>query len=129
MVQVNVLSGKKAGNQTVARRFPFSIGRRANADLALDDAGVWDDHARLDLKRPDGFCLTALGEALVAVNDQPICSVLLRNGDRIGIGSVQLQFWLAGVRQRGLTVREALAWGSIIAVTLGQVGLLYWLLR
>ncbi|HEY9174813.1 MAG TPA: FHA domain-containing protein [Verrucomicrobiae bacterium] len=129
MIEVHILSGKMAGNQAVARRFPFHIGRRGSAELVLDEAGVWEDHACLELRRPDGFCLTALGEALVAVNDQPIRSALLRNGDRIRIGSVQLQFWLASVRQRGLALLELGAWGSMAGVTLGQVGLLYHLLR
>lgn len=129
MVQVNVLSGRMAGDQVIARRFPFHIGRRGAAELVLDEAGVWEDHARLDLQWPDGFCLAAVGEALISVNEQPIRSVLLRNGDRIRIGSVQLQFWLASVHQRGLVLRELIAWGSIVVVTLGQVGLLYHLLR
>ncbi len=129
MVQIKVLSGKMAGHQTVARRFPFRIGRHGSADLPLDDAGVWEEHARLDLKRPDGFCLTALGEALVAVNGQSVGCIALRNGDRISVGSVQLQFWLAATRQRGLIFREGFVWGVIILITLVQVGLLYWLLR
>ena len=40
MIQLNVLSGKTAGSQTVARRFPFRIGRAAQNDLLLDDDGV-----------------------------------------------------------------------------------------
>jgi hypothetical protein len=54
---------------------------------------------------------------------------VLRNGDRLGLGSVQLRFWLAETRQRGLRVREGLAWSCVVVVTLGQLALLYWLLR
>ncbi len=35
MIQLSILSGKKAGTQTVARRFPFRIGRAAENELQL----------------------------------------------------------------------------------------------
>lgn len=129
MIQFNVLSGKMAGTQTVARRFPFRVGREAGADLRLPDAGVWDQHFRLDFKPAEGLVLTAQGEALVTVNDQPVRETLLRNGDRLGVGSARLQFWLAETRQRGLRLREAFAWASIVFVTLAQLALLHLLLR
>ena len=44
MVQLNILSGKKAGTRTVARHFPFRIGRAAGNELQLEDDGVWDQH-------------------------------------------------------------------------------------
>ena len=37
MIQLNILSGKKAGSQTVARHFPFRIGRAAQNELPLDE--------------------------------------------------------------------------------------------
>ena len=129
MIQLNTLSGKMAGTQTVARRFPFRVGRAAAADLRLDDAGVWDQHFRLDFKPAEGLVLTAEGEALVTVNDQPLKETVLRNGDRLGAGSARLQFWLAETRQRGLRLREAFAWGCIGLVTAAQVALLLLLLR
>jgi hypothetical protein len=97
-------------------------------ELRLEDAGVWDRHARIDFKKGEGISLTALGEALVTVNDQPARETLLRNGDRLAIGSVQLRFWLAETRQRGLGIRESLVWACVSGVTLGQLALLYWLL-
>lgn len=129
MIQLRVLSGKMAGHQTVARRFPFLIGRDQKVHLQINDAGVWTQHARLDLRRPEGFFLSALGEALVSVNGQPVREVWLRNGDHIGIGSVQLQFWLAETRLHGLRFREWLVWSCVGIVTLGQLVLLGWLLR
>lgn len=129
MVQLRVLSGKMAGDHKVARRFPFTIGRGEAADLRLEDSGIWDRHARLDFVAREGIRLTALDEALVTVNEQPVREAVLRNGDRLGLGSVQLRFWLAETRQRGLGLLETLAWGCVLAVTLSQVALLYWLLR
>lgn len=129
MVQLNILSGKMAGRQTVVRHFPFSIGRAAENDLRLEDAGVWDRHLALHLEKPDGFTLAAAPNALAAVNHQPVQSARLRNGDVITCGSVKIQFWLAGVRQRGLRLRELFVWALLGLVTLGQFVLIYWLPR
>ena len=129
MIQLNVLSGKKAGSQPVVRRFPFQVGRAAGNDLQLDDAGVWDRHLALECQRSEGFKLTTAPDALAAVNNQPVQTARLRNGDIITIGSVKLQFWLASVRQRGLRLREIFVWALIIIATAAQFALVYWLLR
>ena len=49
MLQICVLSGRKAGTVCVARRFPFGIGRTASMDLCLEDDGVWNRHLLLAL--------------------------------------------------------------------------------
>jgi pSer/pThr/pTyr-binding forkhead associated (FHA) protein len=129
MIQLNVLSGKKAGSQTVVRHFPFRIGRAAQNDLSLDDDGIWDSHLSLELQRDNQrFILAVAPNALVAVNNQPVGNAPLRNGDIIGLGSVKLQFWLAAVQQRGLRLRELFVWGLLVLVTLAQFVLIYWLL-
>jgi len=129
MVQLKILSGKKAGTAWVARRFPVRIGRSASADLRLEEDGVWDEHLQLDLDAAQGFVLNACPPALTAVNGQPVQRTLLRNGDAIDLGSLKLQFWLCETRQSGLRFRERLVWGGIAAVCLAQLGLIYWLLR
>jgi hypothetical protein len=129
MVQLKVLSGKKAGTIWEARRFPVRIGRSAGADLPFEDAGVWDDHLRLGFDRHEGIVLNAQPDALAFVNGQPVSQTVLRNGDVIDIGSLKLQFWLSETQQTGLRFREGLTWASIAAICLGQVGLIYWLLR
>jgi hypothetical protein len=53
----------------------------------------------------------------------------MRNGDLVEIGSLKLQFWLARTRQMGLGFREWLTWAGIVVISLGQVALVYWLLR
>jgi pSer/pThr/pTyr-binding forkhead associated (FHA) protein len=129
MVQLKVLSGKKAGTAWVARRFPVRIGRSAAADLQLEESGVWDQHLQLDFKPAAGIVLSAQPDALAAVNGQPVQQAVLRNGDTIEIGSLKMQFWLSETRQAGLRVREGLTWAGIAAISLGQIGLIYWLLR
>jgi pSer/pThr/pTyr-binding forkhead associated (FHA) protein len=129
MIQFNILSGKKAGTQPVASRFPFHIGRAAGNDLQLDDDGVWDQHLALEFQKQEGFKLATAANALATVNSQPIQNIILRNGDTIIIGLVKLQFWLAAARQRGLRLREGFVWALLIFVTVSQFTLLYWLIR
>jgi pSer/pThr/pTyr-binding forkhead associated (FHA) protein len=129
MVQLKVLSGKKAGTAWVARRFPVRIGRSAQADLQSDESGVWDQHLRVDFDPAAGLVLTAQPDALTTVNGQPVQQAVLRNGDSISAGSLKLQFWLSETRQRGLRFREGLTWAAIAVISLGQVAIVYWLVR
>jgi len=129
MIQLHILSGKKAGAKSVARHFPFRIGRAAQNDLRLEDDGIWDQHLTLDFQRNEGFKLAAAPEAITAVNGQSIQMTTLRNGDIITLGSAKIQFWLAAAQQRGLRVREGLVWALLATVALGQFVLIYWFLR
>jgi hypothetical protein len=130
MVQFKILSGKMAGTRWGSRRFPVRIGRGTSADLKSEEDGVWDEHLRLDFNARDGFVLSPQQNALARVNGQPLAHPLaLRNGDMIEVGSLKLEFWLTETRQRGLALREWLTWVFIALICLGQVGLIYWLLR
>jgi hypothetical protein len=129
MIQLNILSGKKAGTQTVARRFPFRIGRVAGNELQLEDDGIWEQHLTLEFQPQAGFNLATAPSALATVNAAPVQNVILRNGDIISVGSVKIQFWLAAARQGSLAVSESFVWALLVLVTLGQFALLYWLIR
>lgn len=129
MVQIKILSGKKAGFSFEARRFPVRIGRSANSDLQLEEAGIWDEHLKLDLDPAEGFLVETHANAFATFNGQPLQRAALRNGDTIDIGSVKLRFWLSEARQRGQALREMFVWAMIAVVCLAQVGLVYWLLQ
>jgi pSer/pThr/pTyr-binding forkhead associated (FHA) protein len=129
MIELHILAGKKAGSQSVVRRFPFCIGRASGSDLQLNDDGTWDEHLTLEFHRQEGFTLAAAPDALVMVNNQPVQTALLRNGDVISFGSVKLQFWLAAARLRGLRLREGIVWALLVAVALSQFVLIYRLIR
>ncbi len=129
MIELHILAGKKAGSQSVVRRFPFRIGRASGNDLQLNDDGMWDQHLTLEFHRREGFKLAAAQNALVMVNNQPVQTALLRNGDVITLGSAKFQFWLAAARQRGLWLRERFVWALLVVVLLCQFALVYWLLR
>jgi pSer/pThr/pTyr-binding forkhead associated (FHA) protein len=129
MVLLKILSGKKAGTAWVARRFPVRIGRSVAADLQLEESGVWEQHLQLNFDPAEGIVLSAQPNALATVNGQPVQQGVLRNGDAIAIGSLRMQFWLSETRQAGLRLREGISWTGIAAISLGQVGLIYWLLH
>ena len=129
MVQFNVLSGKQAGAVAVVRRFPFLVGRDPGAHLRLEEEGIWDRHLALELQMPEGFVLKVDPRARATVNDQAVERTLLRNGDLIAIGSVRIRFWLSETRQLGLRAREFLTWAALAALCVGQVVLIYRLLR
>ena len=129
MIQLQILSGKKAGSDIVVRRFPFVIGRAANADLLLDEPGVWDRHLRIRFERRQGFEFDAQTDSIVSVNGARAEQGLLRNGDVIELGSARLQFWLARRRQKSLVFREALTWVFLFGLFPAQAGLVWWLLR
>ena len=129
MIQLNILSGKKAGTQSVVRRFPFRIGRAPENELQLEDDGVWDRHLILKFQPQSGFNLATATNAIVTINAAPVQNAVLRNGDTITVGSVKIQFWLAAARQNSLRLRENFVWALLAFVTLGQFALLYWLNR
>ncbi len=118
MIQIRLLSGKRAGEVVVARVFPWTIGREAAAPLRLEDPGVWEQHAVLNLRLPEGVSLSARPEAMTLVNGKQVQSVQLRSGDVIELGGVKLVFGLSDARQKGLRIREAMLWIGLAALVL-----------
>lgn len=129
MLQLQILSGKQAGLLWDARRFPVRVGRAAGNDLQIEEDGVWDEHLQVELKTGDGFILTAHPGALVSVNQTPVETVRLRNGDIITAGSVRIAFRLSQTTQRGLKLREAFIWLLLAGITISQLVMIGWLLR
>lgn len=129
MLQLQILSGKQAGFLWDARRFPVRIGRAPGSDLQIEEDGVWDEHLRVELKTGEGFVITAHPGALVSVNQSPVETLRLRNGDIITAGSARIAFRLSQTRQRGLKLREAFIWLTIAGITAAQLVLIGWLSR
>jgi len=129
MVQLKILSGKKAGATWVARHFPVRVGRAAASDLQLEEHGVWDEHFQISLNPAAGFILETKPDAFVNANGQQVQRAVLANGDLIEIGSLKLRFWLAEAPQPSLRISEWLVWLLITTICLAQVALVYWLLQ
>ena len=128
MIQLKILSGKMAGTETVARRFPFKIGRSASADLRLEEDGVWEQHLELAFVAATGFVLTTHPDALAAINGHAIRKAVLRNGDELAIGALRIRFWLGETTQASLGLREWLTWVAFALITAGQLVLIYYLI-
>lgn len=129
MIEAQLGGPKYASKEVTFSRFPVLIGRNPSADLVLDDQGVWDRHLQIDFKPPDGFLITTTPPALAVLNGQPLSTAILKNGDRVQAGSVIIQFWLSPLRQRSLAIRELLTWAALVAASLLQVYLIYWLIH
>jgi pSer/pThr/pTyr-binding forkhead associated (FHA) protein len=130
MIQLQILSGKQAGNRWVARRFPVRVGRDAGNDLRLEEDGVWGQHCEIAWDVQDGLVLSARPNALLTVNSERVAEPRhLRNGDSIELGSARLRFWLGDPVVRGSRVRELFVWTLIALMCVGQVALVYWLLN
>jgi pSer/pThr/pTyr-binding forkhead associated (FHA) protein len=128
VVQLDIVSGKKAGTTIIARRFPFQIGRAADAALSLDDSGVWERHGTLTLHRGESIVLSVHEGALATVNADPIRTAELKNGDVITLGAARVRFTLSPARQRNQTWREAVTWILLVLLCLGQGAIIYLLL-
>ena len=128
MIQLQVLTGKKAGDSLLARRFPVRIGRAKSSNLQLEETGVWDEHLTIGVSPAEGFVLQIRPDAAASVNGHPAQRAILRNGDIIELGSQKLQFWLSEARQRRLRMWELLVWTVLAATCAGQIALIYrWL--
>lgn len=126
MVRLKILSGKMAGTEHTARHFPFRLGRGTEANLRLEEDGVWERHAELALDGASkAFVLTAQTDALLTVNSHPCREATLRNGDEIALGALKLRFWIGPTRQRSLRLREGLTWTGIVLLTAFQLFLIY----
>ncbi len=128
MVQLQILTGKRAGAQFTAARLPLQIGRAAESDLCLEEPGVWPRHFQISRQGLDVVC-QAQPDALLSVNGVQVAQAVLRNGDIISIGALKIQFALSPVRQSGLSVREGLTWAALALLCLAQVLLIYSLMR
>ncbi|MBI3876589.1 MAG: FHA domain-containing protein [Verrucomicrobia bacterium] len=127
MIQLEVLAGNRPTAAQRVANFPFTIGRAANSGLRLEDAGVWDNHLELTLPSTEGIRARVLGDALATLNGERFTEARLRNGDALRLGSVTLRFWLAPASQRELATREFLTWLALAALTLAQLGAIFWL--
>jgi predicted component of type VI protein secretion system len=128
VVQLQLLSGTRSGAVFRFTQFPIRAGREPGLDLTLEDAGVWQRHFQIDW-REEGLVLQVEPQALLSVNGAPVQSATLRNGDVITLGALRIRLGLSPVRQSSLALREWLTWLGLVALCLGQVALVYWLIR
>lgn len=127
MIEIRILEGLQAGGHWTARRFPVRIGRNADSDLVLEDPGVWDHHVEIGHDAASGFYMAPLSEGAVIVNDQPVESASLRNGDTLTLGASVIQFWIAPADQRRFRFLEFMVWIALLSLFGAQFLLIRWL--
>jgi hypothetical protein len=118
-VALIIAEGKWRGKRFRFHAERVSIGRGADNDVVLNDAGVSRAHARIE-RRDCGWVLVDRGSANgTALNGATVVAVApLRDGDRFSIGAVKFEFRSIGHRgagTRGTVVQSRLAtvrrWG------------------
>lgn len=125
MIQLQILNGKTAGTQYVARRFPVQLGRARDTHFPLDEPGVWDRHAEISLEPDNTFVVRTKAEGRLAVNGEATEQKSLRNGDVVELGSAQLRFSLSPTQHRSVRFREVLTWVAIGVLCLAQIAIIY----
>lgn len=125
MVQLQILSGRRAGQWVPLENFPFTVGRGAATALALEEPGVWEKHLQFELDPADGFFVRNSPPAITAVNGNSVEHVRLKNGDIVEAGGAKLRFWLTAPRQPSLRPRELATWAGIVALCLVQLAIIY----
>jgi len=128
MVQLQILSGRKAGAKFDSSSLPVTVGRSEQSDVPLDEPGIWPCHCKIHWQQ-EGLVLEVDPDALASVNGVPTPRALLRNGDVITLGGVTLRFSLSPIQQSSAVLTEWLTWIALGLLCLGQVALIYWLNR
>ena len=89
-----VLSGKAAGMQYVLDQRTIRIGRGPGVDLALDDATVEREHARLTFADGAFHLVDRSQRSDTRVNGGPISRQRLKTSDRLHLGETSLEYEL-----------------------------------
>ena len=101
-VSLTLLNGPAAGTEFALQAPRVMIGRSASACIALDDPSVSSEHASIELG-PDGFGVRDLASTNgVQVNGAAVTASALKHGDRLTIGSCELQY-VVETREAGRT--------------------------
>lgn len=93
------LSGQHFGRSYTLTE-PRLIGRSASADIRLDDAGVAERHAMVEL-HADRVVLRAMGNDTSLVNGVPVRDAVLSPGDQLVIEQHRFQLEAPGLPLRG----------------------------
>lgn len=108
------------------------IGRDADCQVRLTEAGISDRHAAIE-RREQGYFFRDLDSANgIRVNGQAVHEQRLATGDELELGSVRLLFEVVHERPSHRLAFDPLQTAMIVIIVvsiLGQVGVLAWILR
>jgi hypothetical protein len=123
MLQVHVTDDRGAVTSHIVDRVPFLIGRSPQADLQVIAAGVWEEHASIQMADVgrigrNRFVIFAVQQGLLSINGEVIPSKELKIGDEISLGAARILVSLAPASQGRLALHEIAVWTLLVAVVL-----------
>jgi len=120
MLQLHVTDDRGAVTTFEASVFPLTIGRSPQAGIRIAAAGVFENHAQIDLADVESqgqrFFIQPVGQGHVLVNGEVVTSKRLVLGDEISLGAARMVVSLAPARQPRLGFHEAVVWGLLLLV-------------
>ena len=131
MLQLHVTDERGTVTSYLATEFPVLIGRSPQAQLRLDSAGVWEEHARIYLAESSRFpdqkryVVEPLGQSLVSINGEISPARELAIGDEILIGGARLTVSLSPAVHKRLALHEWSVWGLLLLVVVGEAVLIF----
>lgn len=95
MYRLIFLNGKMKGRRVAVQQGSIVIGRDPSCHLALPDADAAPRHATIEERGGAYFlCGTDITNRII-VNGRPAAEAALKNGDKIEVGTTQLEFQIA----------------------------------
>lgn len=126
MYQLTALEGENHGGRFFLGKASFVLGKNPNADLQLKEAGVWNDHVRIEVSEREPR-IRRLGEGILILNSEPTDLAVLRNGDLIQIGGAKFIFEVSPPKRRPFHVQHFLLWGMIVFIAFSEMILILWI--
>ncbi len=124
IAQFNFLTGWRAGQTVPVTKETFFIGRSRNNNLIMEDRSVSRKHAVLNFLEGQ-FVLSDLNSFKgIMVNGKKVNEAIIKNGDRIRIGDIVLEFH-TGRGMRGGGRRLVIIMMLLVAVGVGASSYFY----
>jgi pSer/pThr/pTyr-binding forkhead associated (FHA) protein len=126
-----IASGDLAGKQFELGAARFTIGRSHTCSLVLDMSAISGEHCAI-LRRGSRYAVQDAGSTNgTLLNGVPVREALLKDGDRIGVGSVEILFQdptgstTTLVSSPAFAARKSARWkGVLIGILVGLAVLL-----
>jgi pSer/pThr/pTyr-binding forkhead associated (FHA) protein len=123
MLELTTLSRSTADQKVLVRRFPFTIGRNAEADFRIKSDGVWDRHLVIDLNDSKQVVVRSAAESFVVINGERKNEARLSPGDTLQVGSSTFRVGWTELRQMDGRLREYATFALILLITALQLWL------
>jgi hypothetical protein len=125
MLQLHVTDDRGAVTTHQVEHFPFLIGRSPQADLQVASAGVFEQHARLELALEEEsaeakFFLQAIGQSVLLVNGERTNCRRILIGDEISLGGARALVSLSPAGQSALALHESMVWALVCVVVIAE---------